>query len=172
MAHFIISQRDDVLMFAHAMGFTYSLERVGFFERWRLKLLLRGQSLPVRKMPKFVSLDRIAEHYGCMKVPDFNSCKDESAYAFDEGKKVEVFNDYLGGLNKTRLKIVAEDKSKFVSENKKTSDVFIAEPSEFNLYYCYETHSLWTETQVVSVILWFSKQKKDYDDWRFFMENY
>ena len=70
LEHFERSRRDAALSFASSVGICYDMNYLPFWKRWYYLWRFRKMGRSFRLMPRFFSLDRMMEHYGCKKAQD------------------------------------------------------------------------------------------------------
>ncbi len=167
IAHLKVSTRDEMLMYAKVMGFICDWREVGFWQRWAARWRMRKYNGAAKTMLRFFSIERVAEHYDFVR-DCANEGKDERCFVLKDLCEVSIS---WTGEGISRLQILEDNKISFPRE-KQTLTLPVDEGEAALVFYCVESKSCLTLSQVIGIISWFSQKKERCDDWRYYSENY
>ncbi len=152
-----------MLSFAHSMGFIYDMSYLPWWKRyyylWRFRKL--GQIMKL--MPRFFSLDRVMEHYGCEK---------------ESGRLYRMGDSYLFTLTCENVLDDRIDLTMAMTElrtyeaDRSSKNMWPGTPHKVNLLYCPELNAFVNDEQVMRLMDFMRRKKAEYDDWCYFKTHY
>ena len=161
LEHFERSRRDTVLSFASSVGICYDMNYLPFWKRWYYLWRFRKMGRSFRLMPRFFSLDRMMEHYGCIKAQD--------KYMLSDTFELHVTPLIGDGWHSLILKVVdrrtytkARERTFRIDDERKSADIL----------YCPEKALFLTADQVAILIDQLCALREENDDWKYYEKSF
>lgn len=157
------SAMDNVLSFAHSMGFVYDMNYLPWWRRLFYLWRFRKMGTILHLMPQFFSLDRAMAYYACAK-------KEGGIYELGDSFLFALTHERVAG-SRIDLTMTATCTRDFEKENTNKT-VWRGSINEVNLLYCPEMNIFVSYGQVYNIIVFLRGKKSEYDDWCYFRDNY
>lgn len=161
LEHFERSRRDAALSFASSVGICYDMNYLPFWKRWYYLWRFRKMGRSFRLMPRFFSLDRMMEHYGCKKAQD--------KYMLSDTFELHVTPLVDDGWRSLILKVV--DRRTYTKERERTFRIG-DEWKSADILYCPEKALFLTADQVATLIDQLCALREENDDWKYYEKSF